>query len=150
MNIYLDNYVVMFTKESLILGDLNLEKHSEIQWKRTGQEKFDFSNFNVCMVYSNEGLALMEYGSNEILGYCPTDYIHSNLISCRLNYNTIQLGKNQALKIIAYLLDLNTIAIQDMVAQQNIVTLNHDSKIDFLELNKNGNKLIFRDRKRHL
>ena len=150
INIYLDNYVVMFTKESLIVGDLNLEKHSEIQWKKTGQEKFDFSNYNVCMVYNTEGLALIEYGSNEILGYCPTDYIHSNLISCRLNYNTIQLGKTQALKIIAYLLDLNTICIQDMVAQQNIVTINHDSKVDFLELNKNGNKLIFRDRKRHL
>ena len=37
-----------------------------------------------------------------------------------------------------------------MAAQQNIATINHDSKIDFLELNKNGNKLIFRDRKRHL
>ena len=84
LNIYLDNFVVLFTKESLIVGDLNLEKHSEIQWKKSGQEKFDFSNYNVCMVYNNDGLALIEYGSNEILGYCPTEYINSNLISCRL------------------------------------------------------------------
>jgi intraflagellar transport protein 172 len=42
INIYLDNYVVIFTKESLIVGDLNLEKSSEINWKRSGQEKFDF------------------------------------------------------------------------------------------------------------
>ena len=150
LNIYLDNFVVLFTKESLIVGDLNLEKHSEIQWKRSGQEKFDFSNYNVCMVYNNDGLALIEYGRNEILGYCPTEYINSNLISCRLNYAGAQLGKNQTLKIIAYLIDLNTIYVQDMAAQQNIATINHDSKIDFLELNKNGNKLIFRDRKRHL
>ena len=150
INIYLDNYVVIFTKESLILGDLNLEKHSEIQWKRTGNEKFDFSNFNICMVYSNEGLALIEYGQNEILSYCPTEYINKDLISCRLNYNASQIGGNQTLKIIAYLIDLNTIYIQDITAQQNIATINHESKIDFLELNKNGNKLIFRDRKRHL
>ena len=150
INIYLDNYVVMFTKESLIVGDLNLEKHSEIQWKRTGQEKFDFSNYNVCMVYSSEGLALIEYGSNEILSYCPTEYVSSNLISCRLNYNASQLGGNQTLKIIAYLIDLNTIYVQDIIGQQNIATINHESKIDFLELNKNGNKLIFRDRKKHL
>ena len=150
INIYLDNYVVMFTKESLILGDLNLEKHSEIQWKRSGNEKFDFSNFNICMVYSNEGLALIEYGQNEILSYCPTEYINKDLISCRLNYNASQIGGNQTLKIIAYLIDLNTIYIQDITAQQNIATINHESKIDFLELNKNGNKLIFRDRKRHL
>ena len=148
INIYLDNYVVIFTKESLILGDLNLEKHSEIQWKRTGNEKFDFSNFNICMVYSNEGLALIEYGQNEILSYCPTEYINKDLISCRLNYNASQIGGNQTLKIIAYLIDLNTIYIQDITAQQNIATINHESKIDFLELNKNGNKLIFRDRKR--
>ena len=102
------------------------------------------------MVYNNDGLALIEYGRNEILGYCPTEYINSNLISCRLNYAGAQLGKNQTLKIIAYLIDLNTIYVQDMAAQQNIATINHDSKIDFLELNKNGNKLIFRDRKRHL
>ena len=150
INIYLDNYVVMFTKESLILGDLNLEKYSEIPWKRTGQEKFDFSNYNICMVFSNEGLALIEYGTNEILSYCPTEYISSNLISCRLNYNASQLGGNQTLKIIAYLIDLNTIYVQGIVDQQNIATISHDSKIDFLELNKNGNKLIFRDRKKHL
>lgn len=150
MNIYLDNFVVMFTKESMIVGDITLEKYSEIQWRRGGQEKFDFSNTNVCMIYSIEGLALIEYGSNEILGYCPTEYVHSNLISCRLNYSHSTLSKNASLKIIAYLADLNTICVQDLVGQQNLVTINHDSKIDYLELNKSGNKLIFRDRKRHL
>jgi hypothetical protein len=34
----------MFTRESLILGDLDNEKCSEISWKQTNQEKFDFSN----------------------------------------------------------------------------------------------------------
>ena len=118
INIYLDNYVVIFTKESLIVGDLNLEKCSEINWKRSGQEKFDFSNYNVCMIYNTDGLALIEYGSNEILGYCPSEYINSNLISCRINNNSGQLGKNQPLKLIAYLIDLNTIYIQDMIAKQ--------------------------------
>lgn len=152
INIYLDNFVVMFTKESLVLGDLENQKSSEISWHRTGQEKFDFYNQNVCIVYNQGELILVEYEKNEILGYCRTEYIHSNLISVRLNYNNnvLGIGKNQPLKIIAYLIDLNTIYIQDLQTQSLITTITNDSKIDFLELNKNGNKLIFRDRKRHL
>jgi len=152
INIYLDNYVVMFTKESLVLGDLENEKSSEISWHQSGQEKFDFYNQNVCIVYNQGELILVEYDKNEILGYCRTEYIHSNLISVRLNYNNnvLGLGKNQSLKIISYLIDLNTIYIQDLQTQSLITTITNDSKIDFIELNKNGNKLIFRDRKRHL
>lgn len=152
INIYLDNFIIMFTRESLILGDLDNEKCSEISWKQTNQEKFDFSNQNVCMIFNQGELTLIEYGNNEILGYCRTEYIHSNLISVRINYNnaSLGLGKNQPLKIIAYLIDLNTIYIQDLQTRSFLPSLTHDSKIDFIELNKNGNKLIFRDRKRHL
>jgi intraflagellar transport protein 172 len=151
INIYLDNYIVMQTKESLILGDLDSEKYSELPWNFNSTEKYDFSNLNVCMIFSSGELTLIEYGNNEIMGYCRTEYIHSNLISVRLNYNNyIGVGKQQPIKIIAYLIDLNTIYIQDLIMQSLLTNLTHDSKIDFLELNKSGNKLIFRDRKRHL
>ena len=150
INIYLDNFVVMATKESLILGDIEMEKCSELNWIPTFNEKYDFSNPNVCMIYHAGELTLVEYGNNEILGYCRTEYIHSNLISARLNYNNLSIGKNSTVKIIAYLIDLNTIYIQDLTSQSIISNITHDSKIDFLELNKNGSKLIFRDRKRHL
>ena len=151
ININLDNYLVLNTKESLIIGDIDQEKYSELQWSPSGEEKFDFTNTNVCMVYNAGELTLIEYGNSQILGYCKTEYIHSNLISARLNYNVqAGIGKTTAIKIIAYLIDLNTIQIQDLSTQNMLCQINHDSKIDFLELNKNGTKLIFRDRKRHV
>ena len=151
ININLDNYLILNTKESLIIGDIDQEKYSELQWCYSGDEKFDFTNLNVCMVYNSGELTLIEYGNSQILGYCKTEYIHSNLISARLNYNVQSgIGKTTAIKIIAYLIDLNTIQIQDLSTQNMLCQINHDSKIDFLELNKNGTKLIFRDRKRHV
>ena len=151
ININSDNYLVLYTKESLIIGDIEQEKYSELQWAPTGEEKFDFTNLNVCMIYNAGELTLIEYGNSQILGYCKTEYIHSNLISARLNYNVqAGIGKTTVIKIIAYLIDLNTIQIQDLTTQNMLSQINHDSKIDFLELNKNGTKLIFRDRKRHL
>jgi len=52
--------------------------------------------------------------------------------------------------MIAYLLDLQTICIQDLSTNVNIAQINHDSKIDFLELNAHANKLLFRDKRRQL
>jgi intraflagellar transport protein 172 len=150
INIYLDNFIVMSTKESLVLGDLEGEKSSELAWNVTGKEKFEFNNPGICMIFASGELALVEFGKDEILGYCRTEYIHSNLISCRISQGLVGVGKVQSIKVIAYLIDLNTIYIQDLQTQTLIANFTHDSKIDFLELNKNGNKLIFRDRKRHL
>lgn len=46
---------------------------SEIQWRGSGNEKFDFSNPGVCMIFNAGELTLVEYGSNEILGVCRTE-----------------------------------------------------------------------------
>lgn len=170
IKIYKDNYIIMTNRESLIIGEIDSEKQSEIYWNVTNKEKFDFSNPNVCMIYNAGELALVEYGNNEILGYCRTEYIHVNLISVRLFYanqtinkinnktieddisvnTTNNLKNTQNIKIIAYLIDLNTIYIQDLVLQNIITTITHEEKIDYLELNKSGNKLIYRDRKKQL
>jgi intraflagellar transport protein 172 len=37
-------------------------------WRGSGNEKYDFSNPNVCMVYNAGELTLVEYGNNEPLG----------------------------------------------------------------------------------
>lgn len=150
MKIYKDNFIVITTRESIILGDIENEKQSEIVWNINGKEKYDFSNPNVCMIYAAGELTLIEYGNDEILGYCKTEYIHTDLISARLHYNNQSLNKNSTIKVISYLIDLNTIYIQDLVTQSLIGTITHEEKIDFLELNKNGNKLVYRDRKKQL
>ena len=55
-----------------------------------------------------------------------------------------------ATKIIAYLLDPHTLCIQDLVTKNSVGTINHDSRIDYLELNPSGTKLLFRDKRRQL
>merc|ERR1719235_2163430 len=55
------------------------------------------------------------------------------------------------MKVIAYLIDLMTIRICDLVTNQTLATISHDTRIDWLELNPNGaNRLLFRDKRRQL
>ena len=86
-------------------------KLSEIPWRGSGNEKYDFSNPNICMVFNAGELSIAEYGVNEVIGTCRTENIHPNMISARLNYSEQQLKGGQPTKIIAYLLDSMTICI---------------------------------------
>ncbi len=135
------------THDTIIMGDLEQDKTSEIMWRGSGNEKFDFSNPNVCMIFNAGELTLVEYGNNEPLGTCRTEHMKSNLISARLNYQAAGESKS-AVKMIAYLLDLQTICIQDLSNNTTLAQINHDSKIDFLEMNPHANKLLFRDKRR--
>lgn len=52
--------------------------------------------------------------------------------------------------MIAYLLDLQTISLFDLNTSSIISQISHDSKIDYLELNANANKLLFKDKRKQL
>lgn len=65
-----------------------------------------------------------------------------NLISAKIN--------DKGTKVIAYLLDLQTISLFDLQTSSIISQINHDSKIDYLELNTNANKLLFKDKRKQL
>jgi intraflagellar transport protein 172 len=65
-----------------------------------------------------------------------------NLISARIN--------DKGAKMIAYLLDLQTISLFDLNTSSIVSQINHDSKIDYLELNANSNKLLFKDKRKQL
>lgn len=54
INVHQDRYAVGNTYETLIVVDLETGKSSEIFWKGAGNEKFDFSSSNICMI-SNAG-----------------------------------------------------------------------------------------------
>lgn len=151
INIYKDRFIVANTSDTLLLGDLESSSLSEIQWRGSGKEKFDFSNDRVCMIFNVGELILVEYGHNEILGTCRTEQMAAHLISARLNYPRSEEDEvKKASKIIAYLLDPHTICIQDLVTKNSVGTINHDSRIDYLELNPSGSKLLFRDKRRQL
>lgn len=53
-------------------------------------------------------------------------------------------------KKLAYLLDLKTICIIDLVTGITFSQIQHDSKIDWLELSETAHKLLFRDKKQRL
>ena len=145
VNIQDENYIIINTEHSLIVGDLSLQKFSEVPFNSTGTEKFDFNNYNSCLVYSTGEIAVIEYGNNEIIGYFKTDYTHQNLISAKISSK-----KNQNIKIIAYLIDPLTIYVQDLNTQNIILNYSNDSNIEYLEFNKSGNKLVFRDSNKNL
>ncbi|XP_014675210.1 PREDICTED: intraflagellar transport protein 172 homolog [Priapulus caudatus] len=141
-----DRYLVGHTNETLLLGDLQQNKLSEVAWQNTGgNEKFYFENENVCMIFNAGELSLVEYGNNEILGSVRTEFMNPHLISVRINERKVK-GHDENKKM-AYLVDLKTINVQDLVYGTTIAQVNHDSKIGWLELNETGRQLLFRDKK---
>ncbi|XP_068135903.1 intraflagellar transport protein 172 homolog [Hyperolius riggenbachi] len=144
-----ERFLVAQTSHTLLFGDLSTNRLSEVAWPASGgNEKFFFENENVCMIFNAGELTLVEYGSNEILGSVRTEFMNPHLISARLNERKQRGVENN--KKLAYLIDMKTIAIVDLVTGSPIGTVTHDTKIDWLELNETGQKLLFRDKKLRL
>ncbi|CAO1308118.1 unnamed protein product [Diamesa tonsa] len=142
-----DNYLVGRTEESLILCDLTRGLTSEVPWIATGRhERFYFENPNVCLIFNAGELSLVEYGDNFILGSVRTEFVNPHLISVRLN----ERGTYNNNKKLAYLLDMKTICVVDLVMQSVITQISHDSKLDWLELSETSHKLLYRDKKMRL
>lgn len=152
-NIYKGRFIVATTTDTLLLGDFDTLKLSEIQWHGDGTEKFIFDNPSSCIVYFAGEVSLVEYGFNEILGSIRTSHTNSYVLSLRINERpSKKLGDNGEIednKKVAFLLDSQTICIKNLVSQSSVNVL-HDSKIDWLELSGNANLLLFRDKRRHL
>ncbi|PNF37590.1 hypothetical protein B7P43_G11975 [Cryptotermes secundus] len=144
-----DNYLVARTSETILLGDLQRNLLSEVLWNSSGRnEKFYFDNPAVCLIFNAGELSLVVYGENDILGSVRTEFMNPHQISVRLNERRLNTAEDN--KKLAYLLDLKTICIVDLVYGTTISQVTHDSKIDWLELNETGHKLLFRDKKMRL
>lgn len=145
-----ENYLVARTPETMLLGDLQRNLLSEIPWGSSmgGNEKFYFENANVCMIFNAGELSLVEYGKNEVLGSVRTEFMNPHLISVRINERKVKGIEDT--KRLAYLLDLKTIAMEDLAFGYSLGQVTHDSKIDWVELNETGRKLLFRDKRSRL
>ncbi|KAF5301762.1 hypothetical protein FQR65_LT08745 [Abscondita terminalis] len=142
-----DRYVVGRTDETLFVGDLERGKISEVPWSDTGQhERYYFDNPNVCLVFNAGELSLIEYGENEVLCSVRTEFVNPHVISVRLNERHKLIDN----KKLAYLLDLKTICILNLITGTILAQIGHDSKIDWLELSETGHRLLFRDKKQRL
>ncbi|XP_077566022.1 intraflagellar transport protein 172 homolog [Stigmatopora nigra] len=144
-----DRYLVGHTSDTLLLGDMLANKLSEVPWPGGGgNEKFFFEHESVCMIFNAGELSLVEYSDNKVLGSVRTEFMNPHLISVRINERKHK--GNEDNKKLAYLIDLKTIAVVDLVAGSTLGTISHDSKVDWLELNETGCKLLFRDKKPRL
>lgn len=158
-NIYKNRYVVATTSNTLLLGDLETLKLSEVQWHGNGGEKFIFDNPAACIIYYAGEISLVEYGVNELLGSIRTSNINSHVLSLRVNERApaaktsseeeLKHGEDTENKKVAFLLDAQTICVKDLISQASAM-INHDSKIDWLELNGRANLILFRDKRRFL
>ncbi|KAI3378372.1 hypothetical protein SNEBB_000136 [Seison nebaliae] len=143
-----DRYVVAYTSNTLILGDIQTKLLSEVAWESCANEKFYFDNPTLAMVFASGELSLIEYGLQEITASVRTEFKNPHLISVR--FNERQQEDEEENKKLAYLMDLRTICIVDIIAQTNICQIPHTTKIEWLELNETGEFLLFRDRKLRL
>ncbi|RTG85468.1 intraflagellar transport protein 172 [Schistosoma bovis] len=144
-----NRYLVTHTSNTLILGDLRANQLSEVPWSRKNpKERFYFGYNKFCIIFGSGELYVIEYGVNEILGSVRTEFTTPFLISVRVNER--KSSNNCTCKKIAYMLDLKTIAIFDFITGSNVAHVSHDRKIDWIELNETGQKLLFRDKKLQL
>ena len=51
-------------------------------WKCSGNEKYLIDN-NMCLIFDAGELYVIEYGSNEIVGSCRTEFISKHSVSYR-------------------------------------------------------------------
>jgi intraflagellar transport protein 172 len=159
INIYKDRYVIANTTRTLLLADLLAVKCSEIHWDGDGSEKFIFDYDHVCVVFYAGEITVIEYGENEIIGSVRTDHISPHLLSLRVHQvaslppssssSSVHQEMPRKARTLAYLLDAQTASIKDLDSPMSI-TVSHDCRIDFLELNVRGNLLLFRDERKHL
>ena len=115
----------------------------------------------MCVVHYAGEVNLIEYGENDILGSVRTN--HPTLVlsvRCMKKKDAGGSGResqfggyggneDEYTKKIAFLLDAQTVCVKDLLTQHT-ATVNHDCKIDWLELNDRANLLLIRDKRRFL
>eukprot|EP01137_Pigoraptor_chileana_P037243 Opistho-2@34026 len=148
VNVFQDQFLIAHTSDTLLMGDMATCKLSEVAWRGSGNEKFYFDNPHVCMIFNAGELSIIEYGINEILGSVLTEHMNPRLLSVRINERRRRNDDDN--KKIAYLVDLQTIRVLDLVTGLSLADVAHDARIDWLEMNGSGRKLLFRDKRRQL
>lgn len=83
----------------------------------------------VCLVYASGELSVIEYGCNEVLAVCRTEHMSPYLLSVTVHEAR---GKSSEAKSVAYLVDMQTIRVLDLITGTTSATINHDAKLDWL------------------
>ena len=141
------HFAVVKTSSTLILGDTLVPgKVSEVEWGSSSLKgaKFCFDYEGVVLINFIGELHVVELGQNEYLCSVRTDFVNSNLMSVRVNQ------RKSGIKFLAYLLDLRTACILDLTTNVQQCVWNHEEKLQWIELNETGKKMLFRDKLQRL
>jgi intraflagellar transport protein 172 len=80
LDIFKDHYLIANTSDTLLIGDLQTCRLTEIPWQLSGSEKYYFDYPEACMIFNAGELSIVEYGTNEILGNIRTEYMNPHLL----------------------------------------------------------------------
>lgn len=83
----------------------------------------------MCLVYRAGELSAIQYGRNEVLGTCRTEHVSPFLLS---SVHAPARGQTSEALRLAYLIDLHTLRVLDLLDNSTITTVTHDHKIDWL------------------
>ncbi|KAF4675176.1 hypothetical protein FOL47_008183 [Perkinsus chesapeaki] len=171
INIYHDQFIVAFTSDTLLLGNMDSNRLSEVPWTHHTDTKFFFDNPDAVMAFKLGELLLIgpQYGEDEVMGCARTEYVSPHLISYRSvsgdplsphqharGDSTSESGVSgkdhrDKVMVMAFLLDANTIRVNEVRQAKPIATIEHDCKVDWLSLNPGtAHRLLFRDKRRRL
>ncbi|KAF4667770.1 hypothetical protein FOZ61_007823, partial [Perkinsus olseni] len=176
VDIHNDQFIVAFTRDTLLLGNMDSNKLSEVPWSNHTRTKFFFDNPDAVMAFKSGELLLIEYGEDDVMGCARTEYVSPHLISYRSvpahltssshswhTHNLRTLGETASdsglsgkdhhdkMMVMAFLFDANTIRVNDVRQAKSLATIEHDCKVDWLSLNPGtAHRLLFRDKRHRL
>jgi hypothetical protein len=120
---YNSRYFVIMAEGLLAIADLETQTVSKLSWIGAGSEKFLF--YGNIVIVSNAGeLSVIEIGNDIPIGSCRSEYINPYLIS-------VIITKKR--RVISYLSDPKTIAIQDLNSGA-VWDVTSETKVDWLEV----------------
>ena len=144
------SYIIAWTNKSIIICDINSdsEELTEIPWHTNGSELFAFQK-DAILVYSNGEIAILEPGKNVVTTTLRIDTDNCAHVSVRV---TNPRNRNIRIDRACYInnSDSKSIVYLDLETGFQLETVNHMSKIAWLNLHENGNLLIFIDRRKQL
>lgn len=160
-----ERYIAAYTPATLLLGDLDSCKLSEVPWSSVGPsvgagDRFLFGLHPSVVLVARAGeVTLVEYGRTDAVATVRTEHVSRSTLSVRIQPPVdSSLGATPGLKRVAYLLDREHVRILDLDstgagaagAGHVHCTIAHDSRITWLDMSASGRLLLFQDQRKRL
>eukprot|EP00388_Colpodella_angusta_P012990 GDKJ01032737.1.p1 GENE.GDKJ01032737.1~~GDKJ01032737.1.p1 ORF type:complete len:1590 (-),score=430.57 GDKJ01032737.1:125-4765(-) len=159
-----ENFIVARSKETFVIKDMTTGEVSEVLVGPTpaspaigasaleiaaSKERVFLDHPGFILIYTPGQIVVTAFGKDEPIGTVRTEFATADTTSIRvINQSSILGGRSGT--IVACLQDPKT--LQAFVVERNelLGRVAHDCPLDFLEISPIGDKIIFRDFRKHL